>query len=128
MFVWPIRRGACAVATLSVLAILCNPKPAPAAEFCLVRDGKPAATIVTAAEPVQAVAFAASELQYHVRKISGALLPVVGDDVPVAGVRILVGQSAATKKLGLEGSQFGEQEYLIRFQEKTLVLMGREGP
>ena len=94
----------------------------------LVRDGQPAATIVTAAAATDAAAFAAQELQYHVQKITGATLPIKSDGEKVEGPRILVGPSAATAQLGLEESQFKDQEYLIRFVDNTLILLGKDAP
>ena len=38
----------------------------------------------------------------------------------------LVGESAATRKLGLKGQDFQPQEYLIRVRDDTIVLMGRD--
>lgn len=99
---------------------------AVAGSFPLARDGQPAATIVVAKDACRAVRFAAQELQDHVRKISSAVLPVVSDEQPVAGPRVLIGESAATRKLGLRGSQCQPQEGLIRFLPDTLVLLGRD--
>ncbi|MBT4814053.1 MAG: DUF4838 domain-containing protein [Lentisphaerae bacterium] len=42
------------------------------------------------------------------------------------GARILVGESEATRKLGLRNEDFAHQEYLIRFLPDALVLMGRD--
>lgn len=94
--------------------------------FCLTRHGRPAATIVLAAKPTPSAAFAAEELQDHVRRLSGAVLPIVRDDRPVSGPRLLVGESRATRALGLRGRDFAPQEYLLRFGPETLVLMGRD--
>ena len=69
---------------------------------------------------------AAHELQYHVALITGAKLPIVTDDAAVQGVRILVGESAATQALGLTNDDFGPQEYLISLRPNLLVLMGRD--
>jgi len=95
----------------------------------LVRDGKPNAAIVLAEQPTWAAHFAARELQYAVRKITGARLPLVYEDeerAQVAGVRILVGASKAVRALGLKNSDLKDQEYLIRLLPNTLVLMGRD--
>ena len=92
----------------------------------LVRDGKPAATIVMAGKPTRSAQLATAELQYHVRKITGATLPIVSDGEAVEGTRILVGHSKATAALGLTNDAFEPQEYAIRFLPKTLVLVGRD--
>ena len=100
--------------------------PGTPKSMTLVRDGQPAATIVLAQEPNRAAALAAVELQEHILKITGAKVSIVTDDRIPAGVRILVGESAATRKLGLQGADFKPQEYLIRTYPDTLVLMGRD--
>ena len=92
----------------------------------LVRDGRPAATIIIAQEPTKAAQFAAYELQYHVRLITGAELPIVADDAAVTGARVLVGESRATHALGLVGQPFATEEYLIRFLPDTLLLLGKD--
>ncbi len=103
------------------------PETAHSAEFALTRDGKPQVTIVIAAAPTPAATFGAQELQLHVQKITGAILPISNDTEQVTGPRILVGPSVATSRLGLEESQFADQEYLIRFLARGLVLLGKAG-
>jgi hypothetical protein len=70
----------------------------------LARDGKPTATIVVAKSAGHIPWFAAGDLQYHVRKITGATLPLVTDDAEVRGPRILVGASRQTEALGLHNA------------------------
>ena len=109
----------------------------------LVRDGKPMATIVHA-RPVRepkadmpsgaeeyrytscALQQAARDLQTYVFKMTGAMLPVVDDTESVEGARILVGASRYTRDIGLSNDSFERQEYLIRSDDDTLVLMGRD--
>ena len=62
----------------------------------------------------------------HVRRITGATLPIMPDNVPVAGSRVLVGRSQATDALGLPGEPLKPQEYIIRYLPDTLVLLGCE--
>ena len=104
-----------------------NASPATAATpFPIVRDGKPACSILIAAQPSRAAEFAALELQSHVLKMTGVELPVCRDDVPASGPQILVGDSQATRALGLRGADFASQEYLIAFRPQALVLIGRD--
>ncbi len=117
------------LAGLITLALQVPAAPAVRAatkDFALTRDGKPVATIVVSKEPVRAVAFAAWELRYHIQKMTSATLPILPDDAPVTGPRILVGESEATRRLNIRGSAFKPQEYLIRFLPDTLVLIGRD--
>ncbi len=97
-----------------------------AAAVTLVRDGKPTSTIVAAKYPTAAAHLAARELQYHIEEITGAILPIKAAGRHVRGVRILVGESEATRKLGLKGEHFQSQEYLIRITDDTIILMGRD--
>jgi len=99
---------------------------AGAAAVTLVSNGTPAASIVLGKEPTRSAQFAAYELQYHLKKITGAELPIVTDEAEVTGPRLLVGESEATAALGLPGKPFNSQEYLIRFLPDALVLMGND--
>jgi hypothetical protein len=94
--------------------------------FALVKDGKPAATVVIAGKPSKTALFAVEELNSHIEKITGTRLPVVSDGTEVTGPRVLVGESAATRALGLRSSDFREQEYLVRATPDTLILLGRD--
>src|SRR5690349_847278 len=66
--------------------------------FVLVQEGQAKATIVTAANPSENAAAASREMQLYVRKMSGAELPIVGDDQQASGPLILVGPSQLTEK------------------------------
>ena len=118
---------------VGVLFLAAAPNLVYAAEITLTRAGNPNATIVVAAEPTRAAQLAALELQYHIERITGAVLPIVRDgetekdrEKRVEGFRVLVGESEATQTLGLRSEDFEPQEYLIRFLPKTLVLIGRD--
>ena len=102
-----------------------GPEMCVSGEFSLTRDSNPSVTIVIAAASTPAAVFAADELQLHVQKITGVTLRIVKDTEQTSGPRILVGPSAATSQLGLEESEFEDQEYLIRFLNRDLVLMGK---
>jgi len=94
--------------------------------FTLVKDGRPAATIVLADKPSKTALFAAEELNAHIQKITGARLPSATDAQAVSGSRVLVGESAATRALGLTSAAFNDQEYLVRTTPDTLVLIGKD--
>ncbi len=101
---------------------------ADAVPFAVAQDGQAQATIVIAQRPTVSAEFAATELQRHVFKISGAKLPIVHESARVKGPQILIGESRATRRLGLHSDDFADQEYLIRFAPSVLILMGRDGP
>ena len=117
---------ACSGALTACSALAADQRPDAKRELTLVQAGAARATIVLAAEPTQSAQFAARELQEHVRTISGATLPLVYASTPPDGVRILVGESAGTRELGLRSADFAAQEYLVGFRPGALVLMGRD--
>ncbi len=65
-----------------------------APSFVLVRDGRPAATIVIAAAPSAQAGAAAEELRAYIEKISGARLPIAMDGRAPSGPLVLVRRGA----------------------------------
>lgn len=120
------RRKATLVLAFVVLTLTVRPGNTAERTLTLARDGKPEATIVVAKSAGHIPWFAAGELQDHVRKITGATLPILTDDAAVQGTRILIGANRQTEVLGLRHADFKPQEYLIGFRPDTLVLMGRD--
>lgn len=99
---------------------------AMAVEHPLAVDGQPRATIVTAKNPTPSARLAAYELRHHIARISGAVLPIVSDGEKVGGPCLYVGESVATRDLGLHVADLKPQEYLIRFVPRGIVLLGRD--
>ncbi len=100
-------------------------RPDNAGEFHLVRDGKPACVIVTAVSPTPAARLAALELQTHIMKMTGVEIPLQNEaEVDEGGARILVGDTAGTRALGILQEDFADQEYLIAFRENNLIITG----
>jgi hypothetical protein len=115
----------------------------------LVRDGKPTAVIVVAKAALTAstdlkpekihdiqtvaskTAAAARDLQVYVEKITGAKLPIVGDDKEPTGDAVLVGRSAFTKPFdakipsGLTPVR-NEEGLLILCRGNRLLLAGND--
>ena len=97
--------------------------PADADSF-LVRDGRPRAEIIIAETPPRTTHLAARELQAYVEKISGAQLRisvVPSADLPV---KIYVGQSHHTEKLGFTAEGLEHGAYRIVSGEDWMVLIG----
>jgi len=90
----------------------------------LVDDGSPVATIVTAKNPPATVELAVAELQHHLEKMTGVVLPRKFDTEGVDGALVLIGESALTKKIGLANKDFKNREYLVQTRPGMLVLMG----
>ncbi len=105
---------------------------AAGAELLLVRDGRPAATIVTAESPGENARTAALELQKYLEKISGAKLPVATDAAAPEGTLVLVGPSRLTKQIPNLRIPSGrtpnlrEEGFVIRTHGNRLVLAGND--
>jgi hypothetical protein len=103
--------------------------------FTLVQDGRPCASIVTAAAPNENARAAAAELQRYVRQISGAELPMVSDERVPGGPLILVGTNRLTAQRpewripsGLT-PKLREEGFVIYCQGDRLLLAGNDaGP
>lgn len=118
-------------------------------ELTLVDNGAPKATIVIAKEALGAateptevtvwlaqpvsnkIAAAARDLQVYIEKMSGAKLPIVGDDHNPAGTLILVGRSALTRDFdaqipsGLTPAR-DEEGYVMITKGDRLLLAGND--
>ncbi len=68
----------------------------------LAQDGQPTATIVIAKEPTRSAQFAAYELQWHLKQVTGGDFLIVRDDQHVTGFTILVGDSQPVQALGIK--------------------------
>lgn len=78
------------------LAIVCACGWLPATEahsLLLTKDGQPQAVIVLSDKPTSSAQLAAFELQHHLRKISGAAVPIIKEPKDVEGTTIYVGDS-----------------------------------
>jgi len=78
----------CFFPVLLVFSIFCYGKNY---EVEIVKEGIPKAKIVISSQPTKVSQFAAYELQYHIKKITGAKLPIVKDNEKIRGNKILVG-------------------------------------
>ena len=92
--------------------------------FQIVADAKAKATIVTSDTPTVSARLASLELQHHIEKITGIKLEIKPDQEQITGNLILVGESRHTQSLGVKASDFKATEYLIKFKENKLILMG----
>ena len=115
-----------AILTLGFCASMSAAAGKPLVEVTLVSEGRPSASIVVAQNPTPSARLAALELQYHLRKITGAIVPIRTDREEITGTRILVGESKQTSALGIRGGGFNSLEYLIQFRPDTIILIGRD--
>jgi len=91
----------------------------------IVQNGRSNAEIVIAAKPTRMQKFAAQELQEYIRKITGAETPVTAAPTGKA-VKIYVGKSVRTDKLGLKNEDLDYGAYRMASGENWLALFGRD--
>ncbi len=97
-----------------------------AAETFIVEDGRPNAQIIIKNDAISPVEIAAEQLQIYIEKISGAKLPInnsVDENIPV---KIYVGKSEYTDKLGIDGEQFTHGGFHIKSGADWLALVGKD--
>lgn len=107
-----------------VIAAAINLAGCAAADLTLVQDGQPACAIVLSKQATPAAKMAATELQWHLRQMSGAEVPIAYDDNPPPGTHILVGDSALTAAHGLDSAQFALEQIVLRVVGSDLIVMG----
>lgn len=108
---------------LPVIVLFCLSLQAVALE--LVREGIAKAEIVVAADALPQVVFAAEELQRHVRKMSGATLPIVHGQTGTA-VPVFVGSSAEANQAGVSADQLTAESYQVLVTDDYLALIGHD--
>lgn len=97
-----------------------------AADLVLVHRGVPAAEIVVAEERPRMVSLAALELRHFVEKMSGARLPIVTTATTGQRLKIHVGRSAATERLGITSEGLRDGAYRLASGPDWLVLIGED--
>ena len=96
-----------------------------AAETLLVEKGEPQAQIVIAAvKRPRMVTLAALELQHHIQKMSGARLPIVTKPNASQPVKIYVGVSPETDRLGVSAEGLHNGAYCITTGADWIALLG----
>ncbi|MEI6503604.1 MAG: alpha-glucuronidase family glycosyl hydrolase, partial [Armatimonadota bacterium] len=98
----------------------------PAAAFTLAEAGKAQAVIVLPEKPTPAEKTAATELASYLGKITGAAFRPLSADQAAGRPRILVGPSAAARKILSDAvvDGLGSEEFVIRTVGRDLLLVG----
>lgn len=96
------------------------------AALLLTDGGQPRASIVVAPDATRAARLAAHELQYHLQLLTEATLPLVTAEVAPPGTRLVVGDSATARALGVTSAGYGPQEYSVTFLPDAVVLLGKD--
>lgn len=94
------------------------------AEVAIVSDGAPRAVIVVGAKPTPTEALAAQELQWHINKMSGAMLPITPKP-PGGVVPIYVGRSASA--VGVNATDLTLEHYRLVSGPEWIAIAGRDG-
>lgn len=111
--------------TLLCLAGVClSTNRASAGDSFLVKDGRAQAEIVIAEEPPRTTLLAAKELQRYIRKISGAELAIGTRPTGKHRVRIYVGRSPQTDRLGISMAGLKHGAYRIVSGTDWIVFIG----
>jgi len=128
------------VLVIAGLAVMAAPR---VRAITLVQEGKPQASIVVAMRALapakedtvaNKIAIAAHDLQEYIEKISGARLPIVGDDRKPQGSLILVGKSRLTEELhlaipdGLTPARREEGFVIVSKGDRLLLTGNDQGP
>tara|TARA_R110002072_G_scaffold284006_1_gene447786 strand:+ start:4891 stop:7443 length:2553 start_codon:yes stop_codon:yes gene_type:complete len=107
--------------------ILLLPSNLPA--FDLIRNGRAASVIVVADQPSVMVQEAAKELQYHLKEMSGAEVPIIQerDLEDSSAFLILVGQSDKLAQYAIDTTKLSPETFLVKTFDNALVLAGEDG-
>jgi hypothetical protein len=99
------------------------------AEITLIRDGQPQAVIVLPNKPTPVAKYAAGELAAHIKKASGADLPIVAENAIPAGTksRLFIGPSSSAQAL-LKQSALPAEGCTLRTAGADLAIAGDDGP
>jgi hypothetical protein len=90
----------------------------------LVKDGRVVSEIVIASDAIQAVRLAAQDLQEHLKRMSGAELPIVEAPSPGVPSRVYVGESEFARKLGFKPARFTTSGLEILAEKTHVILVG----
>lgn len=110
--------------TAAIFVLWVSVAQTAAAQLYLVKNAQPRAEIVIAESPPRSTRLAARELQTYVQKMSGAKLNIVTEATENVGVKVYVGQSSHTEKLGITSDELKNGAYRIVSGDDWLVLIG----
>ena len=92
----------------------------------IVKNGEPNAEIVISANPARMSKLAAAELRDFIERISGAKLSIVSKPSDANSIKVYVGRSDYTDKLGLKVSDLKYDAFVIRSGKNWLALLGHD--
>lgn len=92
----------------------------------LVKNGTPAATIIIDSNATRSANLAAHELQFHIEKVTGVKIPINSKFEGTDNTKIFIGESQATKEMEFLNQNFLNQEYMVKVDEKSIILLGKD--
>lgn len=100
--------------------------PGPHPDGALIDNGVAHATILIPAEASEAERYAAEDLQRTLHRMTGVVLPIATDDVPVNGARVLLGDTRLTDAVVPPAERRGlhREGYVLRRKGRDLALAG----
>ena len=120
----------CLLSAASLFLAACTGPPVAreGAGVMLADAGRSDYQIVIPREVSPSVDYAAQELQDYLKKITGALLPIVTDTAPAQPREILVGKSSRLDLLNvaIDWAALGKEGYVLRTVGEKLVIAGGE--
>ncbi|MFW5869074.1 MAG: hypothetical protein ACOCX2_14710, partial [Armatimonadota bacterium] len=97
------------------------------ADVPLVTDGQARAVVVTPAEPLPVVQYAAEELAYHVERATGVALPIATEgEAPEAEARVYLGATDAATEAGIDAEALAFEETVLRTDGNALFIVGQD--
>ncbi|MDI1248727.1 MAG: DUF4838 domain-containing protein [Lacunisphaera sp.] len=94
------------------------------ADVELVRNGEAVAVVVIADDANAVSRYAAEEIVYHVRKATGATLPILTESAASAGPRICVGATRAARKANIAVDRLAPETAMIVTTGTALIIVG----
>ena len=94
--------------------------------FPVTRHGEPAAEIVVPDDCTKNCRYAAEELQYHIQRVSGAKLKIVGESGAKEENRLYVGPTKAGLAACPEASELPNSGWIVKSSDHALYLLGRD--
>lgn len=94
----------------------------------LVKDGKSDYEIIVSPSALPAALKAAEDLKLHIKKVSGADLPLKKADAISDKPAIVVGDGALSKAAGIDVSKLQPEAFIIKTSGKNLFIAGKDTP
>ncbi len=96
----------------------------------LARNGKPLAIVVIADHPSLTASYAAEEFVAHIELAAGTKLELFKEsELPKAdSSRIFIGDTAASRRLGIDTAALKPDEFVLRISHGDLYVVGKETP